>query len=187
MKKTLFITLLIICNLTLFEARNPKYEKMLKHIVRHQKEYVGMDAGAFYKKIQEDGYPIRWVNLHDKYRNKQNEVSGISLYSETQLQMVREDDFYTVRVKYEENTMPREGFFLDIPRDPFPIEMPDNNPFVKGVLEKTKSFKVRSIECTFRFSEPLEGMKNPKNKKEKKKAKESNDGPEVFRIHEPGA
>ena len=42
MKKTLFITLLIICNLTLFEARNPKYEKMLKHIVHHQKDYAGM-------------------------------------------------------------------------------------------------------------------------------------------------
>ena len=42
MKKSLFITLLIICNLTLFEARNPKYEKMLKHIVHHQKDYAGM-------------------------------------------------------------------------------------------------------------------------------------------------
>ena len=42
MKKSLFITLLIICNLTLFEARNPKYEKMLKHIVHHQKDYDGM-------------------------------------------------------------------------------------------------------------------------------------------------
>ena len=185
MKKILLIALLLICNLTLSEARNPKYEKMLKHLVRHQKEYVGMEAGSFYKKIQEEGYPIRWVNLHDKYRNKQNEVSGISLYSETQLQMVREDDFYTVRVKYEENTMPREGFFLDIPRDPFPIEMPDNNPFVKGVLEKTKSFKVRSIECTFRFSEPLEGMKKTKKKKEKKKEPDLING-DTFRIYEPG-
>lgn len=81
MKKILLVTLLLICNLTLSEARNPKYEKMLKHFVRHQKEYVGMDAGSFYKIIQENGYPIQWINLHDKYGNKRNEVSGISLYS----------------------------------------------------------------------------------------------------------
>ena len=42
MKKILLITLLLIINLTLSEARNPKYEKMLKHIVHHQKDYAGM-------------------------------------------------------------------------------------------------------------------------------------------------
>ena len=65
--------------------------------------------------------------------------------------------------------MLREGFFLDIPRDSFPKEMPDNNPFVKGVLEKTKSFKIKSIECTFKFSEPLEGMKKPKKKRKRRR------------------
>ena len=185
MKKTLFITLLIICNLTLSEARNPKYEKMLKHLVRHQKEYVGMDAGAFYKKIQEDGFPIRWINIHDNFRCNRWEVSGISLYSETRFQMLRENDFYTVRIVFEENTMLAEGFCLGIPRDPFPLEMPNNNPFVIGVLEKTKSFKVKSIECTFRYSEPLEGMKKPKKKKEKKKEPDLING-DTFRIYEPG-
>ena len=62
MKKILLITLLLIINLTLSEARNPKYEKMLKHLVRHQKEYVGMDAGAFYKKIQEDGLVKKFIH-----------------------------------------------------------------------------------------------------------------------------
>lgn len=42
MKKILLITLLIIGNLTFSEARDPKYEKMLKHIVHHQKDYAGM-------------------------------------------------------------------------------------------------------------------------------------------------
>ena len=81
--------------------------------------------------------------------------------------------------------MLREGFFLDIPRDSFPKEMPDNNPFVKGVLEKTKSFKIKSIECTFKFSEPLEGMKKTKKKKEKKKEPDLING-DTFRIYEPG-
>ena len=184
MKKTLFITLLIICNLTLSEARNPKYEKMLKHIVRHQKEYVGMDAGAFYQKIQEDGFPIRWVNLDDGFRCNRREISGISLFSETRLQIAGKKEFYTVLITFEENTMLAEGFCLDIPRDPFPLEMPDNDPFVKGVLEKTKSFKVKSIKCTFGFSEPLEGMKKPKKKKEKKKIMIN--GLEFIPLYEPG-
>ena len=184
MKKTLFITLLIICNLTLSEARNPKYEKMLKHLVRHQKEYVGMDAGAFYQKIQEDGFPIRWVNLDDGFRCNRREISGISLFSETRLQIAGKKEFYTVLITFEENTMLAEGFCLDIPRDPFPLEMPDNDPFVKGVLEKTKSFKVKSIKCTFGFFEPLEGMKKTKKKKEKKKIMIN--GLEFIPLYEPG-
>ena len=56
MKKSLFITLLIICNLTLFEARNPKYEKMLKHIVHHQKDYDGMFC--FFRSVF---YPNRYL------------------------------------------------------------------------------------------------------------------------------
>ena len=77
-----------------------------------------------------------------------------------------------------------EGFCLDIPRDPFPLEMPDNDPFVKGVLEKTKSFKVKSVKCTFGFFEPLEGMKKPKKKKEKKKIMIN--GLEFIPLYEPG-
>ena len=61
MKKCLLVTILFLGILPVASARNPKYEKMLRHIVRHQKEYVGMDAGAFYQKIQEDGFPIRWI------------------------------------------------------------------------------------------------------------------------------
>ena len=56
MKESLFITLLIICNLTLFEARNPKYEKMLKHIVHHQKDYAGMFF--FFRSVS---YPNRYL------------------------------------------------------------------------------------------------------------------------------
>ena len=185
MKKILLITLLLIINLTLSEARNPKYEKMLKHLVRHQKEYVGMDAGAFYQKIQEDGFPIRWVNLQESFRCNRWEITSIGLFSETRLQMVRKKEFYTVTVTFEENTMPADGFCLDIPRDPFPLEMPDNDPFVKGVLEKTKSFKVKSIKCTFGFFEPLEGMKKTKKKTEKKKEPDLING-DTFRIYEPG-
>ena len=52
MKKCLLVTILFLGILPVASARNPKYEKMLKHLVRHQKEYVGMDAGAFYKKYK---------------------------------------------------------------------------------------------------------------------------------------
>lgn len=180
---SLFFLLSISFFVSEASARNPKYEKMLRHLVRHQKEYVGMDAGAFYQKIQEDGFPIRWICLHDGFRCNRREISGIALYSEIQFQMIGENDFYTVRIVFEENTMLREGFFLDIPRDSFPKEMPDNNPFVKGVLEKTKSFKIKSIECTFKFSEPLEGMKKPKKKKEKKKIMIN--GLEFIPLYEP--
>ena len=59
------LSLIFLLSISFFvseaSARNPKYEKMLKHIVRHQKEYVGMDAGAFYQKIQEDGFPTQNV------------------------------------------------------------------------------------------------------------------------------
>ncbi len=182
------LSLIFLLSISFFvseaSARNPKYEKMLKHIVRHQKEYVGMDAGAFYQKIQEDGFHIRWVNLQESFRCNRWEITSIGLFSETRLQMVRKKEFYTVTVTFEENTMPADGFCLDIPRDPFPLEMPDNDPFIKGVLEKTKSFKIKSIECTFKFSEPLEGMKKPKKKKEKKKIMIN--GLEFIPLYEPG-
>lgn len=188
MRKLLLIIILAGMLSSNIFAQNPKYEKILKNLIRHQKEYVGKEVGEVYNRLKTDDIPIRWANSQEQYNGEKWEIAHLCLTTNTRYE---KRGTYCIYIELEVGTMRHDDFIKGMPWEPNRdiLTDPDNNPYVKAFLEKSRHWKVKSIECNYEFLYPLEAkdrLRALKKNKNKKVAVPLDDDNEVIRIHEPG-